>query len=76
MGYVGDAYDDATADSFFSTQEAELLGRRSFASQAEARMACFSNTQGWYNSARLHSGLGYRSPMTHEAEKKAALTGT
>ena len=42
MGSVGDAYDNAMAKSFFSTLEAELLSRRRFASQAEARMACFS----------------------------------
>ncbi len=74
MGSVGDAYDNAMAESFFSTLEAELLSRRRFMSQAEARMACFSYIEGWYNPARLHSGLGYRSPMTNEAEKEAALT--
>ena len=74
MGSVGDAYDNAMAESFFSTLEAELLSRRRFTSQAEARMACFSYIEGWYNTARLHSGLGYRSPMTYEAERAAALT--
>ena len=74
MGSVGDAYDNAVAESFFSTLEAELLSRRRFTSQAEARMACFSYIEGWYNPARLHSGLGYRSPMTYEAETAAALT--
>ena len=74
MGSVGDAYDNAMAESFFSTLEAELLSRRRFTSQAEARMACFSYIEGWYNPARLHSGLGYRSPMTYEAEEEAALT--
>jgi hypothetical protein len=37
MGSVGDAYDNAMAESFFSTLEAELLSRRRFASQAEAK---------------------------------------
>ena len=41
MGSVGDAYDNAMAESFFSTLEAELPSRRRFMSQAEARMACF-----------------------------------
>jgi putative transposase len=67
MGSVGDAYDNAMAESFFSTLEAELLSRRRFASQAEARMACFSYIEGWYNPVRLHSALGYRSPMAYEA---------
>src|SRR5712692_2273208 len=68
MGSVGDAYDNAMAESFFSTLEAELLSRRRFASQAEAKMACFSYIEGWYNPVRLHSGLGYRSPITYEAD--------
>ena len=74
MGSVGDAYDNAMAESFFSTLEAELLSRRRFASQAEARMACFSYIEGWYNPVRLHSGLGYRSPITYEAEMQKMLT--
>ena len=76
MGSVGDACDNAMAESFFSTLEAELLSRRRFTSQAEARMACFSYIEGWYNAVRLHSGLGYRSPMTYEAEHEVALTET
>src|SRR6267378_2325575 len=76
MGSVGDAYDNAMAESFFSTLEAELLSRRWFASQAEAKMACFSYIEGWYNPVRLHSGLGYRSPITYEADMQAAMTKT
>jgi putative transposase len=66
MGSVGDAYDNAMCESFFATLECELLERRRFASQAEAKMACFSFIEGWYNPARLHSALGYRSPMAYE----------
>ena len=47
MGSVGDTYDNAMAESFFWTLEAELLSRRRFTSQAEARMACFSYIEGW-----------------------------
>ena len=76
MGSVGDAYDNAMAESFFSTLEAELLSRRSFSSQAEVRMACFSYIEGWYNPVRLHSGLGYRSPMACEAGRGVTLADT
>jgi putative transposase len=79
MGSVGDAYDNAMCESFFSTLEAELLARRRFQSQAEARMACFSYIEGWYNPHRRHSGLSYLSPnaferrmMAPEAAPKAA----
>lgn len=73
MASVGDAHDNAMAESFFSTLEAELLSRWQFASQAEARMAFFCTIKGWYNPTRLHSGLVYQSPMAHEAEAEAAL---
>jgi putative transposase len=76
MGSVGDAYDNAMAESFFSTLEAELLSRRRFASQAEARMACFSYVEGWYNPVRLHSSLGYRSPMAYEADREGVTSKT
>ena len=72
MGSVGDAYDNAMCESFFATLECELLDRRRFASQAEARMACFSFIEGWYNPVRLHSALGYRSPMADEAALETA----
>ena len=66
MGSVGDAYDNAMAESFFSSLECELLSRRSFNSQAEARMACFTYIEAFYNPLRLHTGLGYRSPIDYE----------
>ena len=69
MGSVGDAYDNAMAESFFSSLECELLNRRRFASQAETRMAVFSYVEGWYNPVRLHSALGYRSPIAYEEER-------
>jgi putative transposase len=72
MGSVGDAYDNAMAESFFSILESELLARRRFASQVEARMACFSYIEGFYNPVRLHSALGYRSPMAYEEEQMQA----
>jgi len=72
MGSVGDAYDNAMAESFSSTLEAELLSRRRFASQAEAKIACFSCIEGWCNPVRLHSGLGHPSPMAYEAHREHA----
>jgi putative transposase len=66
MGSVGDAYDNAMAESFFATLERELLNRRRFRSQAEARMAVFEWIEGWYNPHRRHSSLGYRSPVNFE----------
>ena len=58
-------------ESFFSTLEAELLARRRFQSQAEARMAGFSYIEGWYNPNRRHSALGYLSPVAFEQRMTA-----
>jgi putative transposase len=66
MGTVGDAYDNAMAESFFATLEREVLSRRRFKSQAEARIAIFDWMEGWYNPHRRHSALGRRSPVNYE----------
>ena len=66
MGSVGDAYDNAMCESFFATLECELLDRRRFRTQAEARLAIFDFIEGWYNPRRRHSALDYLSPMAYE----------
>jgi len=68
MGSVGDAYDNAMAESFFASLECELLDRRSFKTKTEARMAVFTWLEGWYNPRRRHSALGYRSPVRFELD--------
>jgi putative transposase len=74
MGSVGDAYDNAMAESFFATLECELLGRHGLRSKAEMRIAIFEWIEGWYNSRRRHSALGYLSPNDFEARATEALT--
>jgi putative transposase len=71
MGSVGDAYDNALCESFFATLECELIDRRRFRSQAEARLAVFDFIEGFYNPRRRHSALDYDSPV--EYERKHAL---
>ena len=68
MGSVGDAYDNAMAESFFATLECELLDRSTFRTQAEARIAVFRFIEGWYNPTRRHSSIGYLSPVDFEKE--------
>ena len=72
MGSVGDAYDNAMAESFFATLECELLDRRRFKTQAEARMAVFEFIEGFYNPRRRHSSLGYLSPVDYERRHERA----
>jgi putative transposase len=64
MGTVGDAYDNAMAESFFATLECELIDRRSWQTKTEARLALFTYIEGWYNPRRRHSALGQVSPAT------------
>jgi putative transposase len=73
MGSVGDAYDNAMAESFFATLERELLNRRRFKTQAEARIAVFEWIEGWYNPHRRHSSLGYLSPVNYERKRKQMI---
>src|SRR5262249_28852255 len=74
MGSVGDAYDNAMAESLFATLECELLDRRRFQTQSEAKLALFQWIEGWYNTRRRHSALGYLSPK--EFERRRAEEGT
>ena len=76
MGSVGDAYDNAMAESFFATLECELIERRSFKTKTEARTALFTYIEAWYNPRRRHSGLGYLSPATFEAKHQAGAAAT
>jgi putative transposase len=66
MGSVGDCFDNAMCESFFATLECELLSRRKFRTQAEAQLAVFDYVEGWYNTRRRHSALGYVSPADFE----------
>ena len=75
MGSVGDAYDNAMAEAFFATLECELLDRRRFQTQAEAKLALFQWIEGWYNTRRRHSALGYLSPKEFERRRAEGGTG-
>jgi putative transposase len=66
MGSVGDANDNAMCESFFVTLECELLERKRFRNQAEAKMAVFDFIEAWYNPHRRHSALGHLSPLNYE----------
>jgi putative transposase len=59
------------AESFFASLECELLNRRRFRNQAEARMAVFEWIEGWYNPHRRHSALGYLSPINYERKMQS-----
>lgn len=66
MGSRGDCFDNALAESFFATLECELLAGRSLPTKNAARRALFDYIEGFYNTHRRHSALGYLSPMAYE----------
>ena len=74
MGSVGDAYDNAMAESFFAMLEREILNRHKFKTHTEARMVIFEWLEGWYNPHRRHSSLGYLSPINYERRLLATET--
>jgi putative transposase len=66
MGSVADPYDNALAESFVATLKRELLDRRSWPTREEVRSAIFEFVEVFYNRQRIHSALGYRSPVDYE----------
>jgi putative transposase len=66
MGRVGSCFDNAAAESFFSTLEWEVLSRHHFTTRAEAREVVTRWVCDFYNKARLHSSCGMKSPIDYE----------
>ena len=67
----GNCWDNAPTESFFASLKKELWHRRSFADEADAERAVFEYIEAFYNRERLHSSLGYRSPVTFESQQPA-----
>ena len=72
MSRKGDCWDNAVAESFWRTLKEELVERTVFLTRAAARNAIFEFIEVFYNRCRLHSTLGYRSPVEFEALNPAA----
>ncbi len=69
MGRTGSALDNAMAESFVSTLKAELVSGLEFPSRQAAKTAIFDYLETFYNTRRLHSALGYRSPADFEEDR-------
>jgi len=72
MGTVGDALDNAVAESFFATLECELLDRYPWPTRAGLRTAIFDFIEVFYNRQRRHSTLDYASPVSYEQHHASA----
>lgn len=73
MSRVGDCWDNAPVESFFSGLKAELLPDRPGPSRAAAEAAIADHIEVFYNRRRLHSTLGYLSPADFETCHAAAV---
>jgi transposase InsO family protein len=70
MSRKADCYDNAPMESFFHTLKTELVHHRKYETRAEAQRDIFAYIEGFYNRTRLHSSIGYISPI--DIERKAA----
>ena len=68
MNHKGSCYDNAVVESFFKTLKNEMVKVLRFNSREEARSKLFEYIEVFYNRTRLHSTLGYKSPVGFEAE--------
>ncbi|SDJ04269.1 Integrase core domain-containing protein [Lentzea albidocapillata subsp. violacea] len=57
------------AESFFATIKTELLDRQPWPPKTKAHKAIFEYIEGWYNTRRRHSSLGYLSPAAYESTR-------
>jgi transposase InsO family protein len=71
MSRPGNAWDNAVAESFFASLKNELVYRGVWATRAEARRAVFEYIEVFFNRRRRHSSLGYLSPASYEAMRRA-----
>ena len=67
MGHTGSCYDNAVTESFFHTLKTEHVSFQRFDTRLDARTSIFDYIESFYNQHRLHSSIGYRSPMQYES---------
>jgi putative transposase len=74
IGTVGDAYDNAMAESFVDSFKTELIRDRVWRTRTQLELAVVEYVA-WFNTSRLHSSLGYRTPDEIEADWHAGRSG-
>ena len=72
VGRKGECWDNAVAESFFATIKRELIDTRPWPTKARLHRAIFEWIEGWYNTRRLHSALGYRTPAEADRDHHSA----
>ena len=72
MSGKGNCYDNAVAESFFSSLKHEIVHHRNYQTRDEARAEIFEYIDLFYNRQRLHQSLNYQTPMKYKSEKVVA----
>jgi len=72
MSRKGDCWDNAPMESFFHTLKTELTHHKQYQTREEAKRDIFEYIEVFYNRERLHSSLGYQSPLEFEAQFQTA----
>jgi putative transposase len=72
VGMKGECWDNAVAESFFATIKRELIETRPWPTRSGLERSVFNYIEGWYNTRRRHSSLGYKSPAVYEAINRKA----
>jgi transposase InsO family protein len=72
MSAKGECYDNAVVESFFGSLKTELVYLTQFKTRDEARKEIFEYIEVFYNRQRLHSTLGFLSPVDYEAQTQVA----
>lgn len=67
MGSIGDCFDNAMAESFFSILQRELLDEQRWTTRRQLALAVFEWIEAWYNPHRRHTSIGSLSPIAYEA---------
>ena len=73
MSRSGDCWDNAVAESFFATLKTELVDHERYPTRAAAMASIGDYVERFYNPARLHSHLGYKSPIEFELKRQIAV---
>jgi putative transposase len=71
----GCPYDNAVMESFHATLKKEEVNRQRYRDYSTASLRIFDYIEGWYNRTRLHSSIGYRTPVQFENELKMDKNG-
>jgi putative transposase len=72
MSGKGNCYDNAVAESFFSSLKNEIIHHRNYQTRDEARTEIFEYIELFYNRKRLHQSLNYQTPMTYDSTASVA----